>query len=134
MASAGRVLTLAEAQFLIDHLFLPPKVPEQNHNEEGIDAAFDLLLASAKHFKMSLDGSDDSRWNHILTSIRSWSVIWEEKVACKETIAKSIGDMKLDCMCPENQPRIMLILNSHASHCITGAKCSSSILKIGEHH
>lgn len=61
-----------EATFLINHLFLPPKLPNESDEEKGAAKLLDLLAIVAREYGRRLDAAAELEWRPIAQSMATW--------------------------------------------------------------
>ncbi|KAJ9617111.1 hypothetical protein H2200_000832 [Cladophialophora chaetospira] len=81
-----------DAVFLFEHLFLPPKLPQTDHNEKGADALLNEIANAAQEFAGSFSYATDERrfWQGIARSVSKWVDLYAEGNPCSSTIISSL--------------------------------------------
>ncbi|KAK5382430.1 hypothetical protein LTR20_005937 [Exophiala xenobiotica] len=89
MASTAR-------QFVYEHAFLPPKLPQSDHHEEGADFLLKQVSKAAHEFWLSMPvGASDKRVvEQMLPSLLKWIDVYAAGTPCCEVIIDTLQNMR----------------------------------------
>lgn len=81
--------------FLFDHLFLPPKLPQEDHGEYCADELLKQVSATAHVFSSLVDTSKASRvLKHLARSSEQWIELYGSGTPCRDKITESLKNME----------------------------------------
>ena len=85
------------AKFFIDHLFLPPKLPEGSDDEAHAGSILLKLCEAAQAYSSNPNISSAERhsWLSIVASLEQWYTVWDSQLS-EEFLYKAISKMKPD--------------------------------------
>ena len=90
--------TLRSVDFSIQHVFLPPKLPQSDHEEHGADHLLKTVAQAATEFSCSFPLSSDEHqvWTKLSYSLRKWIDIYDRGTPCNGKIVKALQTMDED--------------------------------------
>lgn len=88
--------TEEQARFLIDHCFLPPKLPETSDGEGHAGLLLDQLHNAAQKYGSYLTGEDGKFWAPLRSSVKTWALVWADSKMCESTILDKISSMHMN--------------------------------------
>lgn len=91
-------LSPAEAEFLLNHLFLPPKLPDKSDEDHAATKLLTLFATAAQNYAKELDPETRSKWLPIANSILKWRDVYQQGEACEKSIEETIKTMEDKCM------------------------------------
>ncbi|KIV86455.1 hypothetical protein PV11_02066 [Exophiala sideris] len=104
-------------QFLYEHAFLPPNLPQCDHEELGADFMLKEILNAAQEFSWMLPASGLERrvWQQLLPSLSKWVELYAGGIPCSKAIVECLqntgnGDVLLFYLEPQNAA---LIVRTH---------------------
>lgn len=85
------------ANFVFDHLFFPPQLPQVDHKELGADEILRQVSRLARVFSDEV-GTDSARrvWTHLARSTEQWIDIYSSGSPCSSIITTSLKNMRID--------------------------------------
>lgn len=84
------------ACFLIEHLFLPPKLPHVDHEELGADELLKQVSRLARVFSKEVSTDSARRvWTHLARSAERWTDLYGSGIPCISTITDSLKNMQI---------------------------------------
>jgi hypothetical protein len=83
-------------QFVYEHAFLPPKLPQSDHHEEGADFLLKQVSKAAHEFWLSMPvGASDTRVvEQMLPSLVKWIDVYAAGTPCCEVIIDTLQNMR----------------------------------------
>ncbi|KAL2413203.1 hypothetical protein ABEF95_002207 [Exophiala dermatitidis] len=97
------------AKFILEHCFLPPKLPQFDHGEAGADKILKEISEAAYEFSRSQPtGSNEARvWTQLLRCLPKWTEIYDGGSPCSHKIIEALrnmsdGDILLFYLKPQN--------------------------------
>lgn len=95
------VFTPEQAKFLIDHCFLPLKLPQKSDEESGAGELLAQFEDVAQSYSKYLTFDERRHWAPISRSIVSWRDLYNDGNMCESTLVDSIGKMHQNCKSPK---------------------------------
>lgn len=88
----------AAVDFIFEHAFLPPKLPQLDHEERAADEFLKQISQAAYDFSNSLPFQSHERliWTALTSSLEKWRTIYDFGNPCCSTIIHSLQTMKSD--------------------------------------
>ncbi|KAH0841829.1 hypothetical protein FOPE_06604 [Fonsecaea pedrosoi] len=83
----------AEAvSFVFEHVFLPPKLPQEHHGESGADDLLKEILDATRDFTLSFSVFRHERpiWRRLSRSLAKWVDIYHQGAPCREVITSTL--------------------------------------------
>ncbi|EXJ60472.1 hypothetical protein A1O7_04625 [Cladophialophora yegresii CBS 114405] len=86
------------ANFILEHVFLPPKVSQSYHDEAGADELLKKISQAAHEFadSFSRDSSERRIWAQLRRSISKWIDLYDNGEPCISKIINSLDTMLKD--------------------------------------
>jgi hypothetical protein len=85
------------AKFIFEHLFLPPKLPQSDHDELGGDELLKQVSNAARSFSRAADLGNARRvWTRLARSTEQWIDLYEAGTPCSSKITESLKNMQTD--------------------------------------
>ncbi|KIX98577.1 uncharacterized protein Z520_05878 [Fonsecaea multimorphosa CBS 102226] len=86
------------ASFVFEHVFLPPKLPQEKHNESGADDLLQEIAQAACDFTHAfpLLSSERRVWKQLSRSTGKWIDVYSRGVPCREVITTTLENMRQD--------------------------------------
>lgn len=82
------------AHFIFNHLFLPPVLPQSDHDEVGADELLKSLAQSAHEFSKSIEAGNARRvWAALARSTVKWIDIYDAGTPCSYKIIESLKNL-----------------------------------------
>ena len=83
-------------RFVYEHAFLPPKLPQSDHREEGADFLLKELYKATREFWRSMPvGTGDARvLEQLLPSLPKWIDVYAAGSPCCEVIIDLLQNMR----------------------------------------
>lgn len=106
------------AKFIFEHLFLPPKLPQSDHDELGADELLKQVTIAARAFSKALDPGNARRvWTHLARSTEQWIDLYDAGNYCSSKITESLKNMQTDSMDHHRHARLTrLLIDVRCSH------------------
>lgn len=82
-----------EAQFFLNHLFLPPKLPDQSDHDHAAKKLLTLFATIAHKYGDSLDQAERLEWLPIANSISTWRDVYSPGTLCEKVIEERLKSM-----------------------------------------
>ncbi|KAJ9661684.1 hypothetical protein H2198_001860 [Neophaeococcomyces mojaviensis] len=86
-----------EAKFLIDHCFLPPKLPDKSDEESGAAVLLSQINEAAQIYGRYLGDFERRPWAPIGKSIATWLTVYNGGEMCESNIVDAIRRMPCRC-------------------------------------
>ena len=86
-----------KAKFLIDHCFLPPKLPEKSDDESGADFLLGEFHDVAQMFLRQLQPEERRHWAPIAKSIGHWRAVYSNGNMCETNLFSAVLAMAQRC-------------------------------------
>ncbi|OAP61733.1 hypothetical protein AYL99_03936 [Fonsecaea erecta] len=85
-------------RFVFEHVFLPPKLPQEQHNESGADDLLKKISKAARDFSSALPRLSNERriWSQLSHSVSRWIEVYDRGVPCRDIITKTLENMRQD--------------------------------------
>src|SRR5271170_2677084 len=83
-------------QFIINNIFLPPRLPQSDEEESGATALLSFFYYAAISFANQLSGNEREYWRRLGPNIRTWADVYDGGTPCETKIARTISAMCLD--------------------------------------
>lgn len=90
-------LSFDEALFFMDHLFLPPKLPDKADKDHGAKKLLTHFATAARKYGESLDPATRLEWRPIANSIGVWREMYHSGGSCETLIQQRIKLMDHKC-------------------------------------
>ncbi|OCT52679.1 hypothetical protein CLCR_09665 [Cladophialophora carrionii] len=86
------------AKFILEHVFLPPKISQSYHGEAGADELLKRMSQAAHEFAdcFSRDSSERRIWAQLQRSISKWVDLYDNGEPCISKIIKILDTMQKD--------------------------------------
>ncbi|EXJ94001.1 hypothetical protein A1O1_02394 [Capronia coronata CBS 617.96] len=84
--------------FIFEHAFLPPKLPQSDHEEAASDIVLQEFSRAVREFSLSqTPRSNEARvWARLARSLPKWANIYESGIPCSSTIINTLQTMDSD--------------------------------------
>lgn len=93
-------LSEAQALFLVNHLFLPPKLPHISDREKCASKLLKLFAIAAEDYGQQLDEASQADWKPIAESVSKWRHLYQSGGLLEMYVEQSIKEMVHKCkMC-----------------------------------
>ncbi len=106
-------------RFVYEHAFLPPKLPQSDHREEGADFLLKELYEATREFWRSMPvGTSDARvLEQLLPSLPKWIDVYAAGTPCCEVIVDKLQNMRNEGSSPRvlSQTKLILLQMSSSS-------------------
>jgi hypothetical protein len=86
---------LHQLGYIINHIFLPPELPQQyDHDLDNDCALCDVILTSAMTYRQSLPLDEQIRWDPIVKMLQSLYKFHDSDVFSKDSINEAVREMQ----------------------------------------
>lgn len=92
------ILSDKEAEFLLHHLFLPPKLPDKSDEDHAAKKLLTLFADTAKDYGDKLDPKIQADWQPIANSIAKWRDVYQQGESCEKYLEDTIKTMISGCV------------------------------------
>ncbi|EXJ92093.1 hypothetical protein A1O3_00643 [Capronia epimyces CBS 606.96] len=88
----------AATNFIFEHAFLPPKLPQLDHEEAASDDILKEISQAAREFSLLLPprSSEARVWSQLAQSVPKWAKIYESGIPCSSTTIQTLQTMNTD--------------------------------------
>ncbi|EXJ76456.1 uncharacterized protein A1O5_00964 [Cladophialophora psammophila CBS 110553] len=89
----------AEAvSFIFEQVFLPPKLPQEYHNESGADDLLKEISHAARDFSHGFPVPSNERhiWTQLSRSLIQWIKVYDRGVPCRDVITTTLENIRQD--------------------------------------
>ncbi|KIW99238.1 uncharacterized protein Z519_00901 [Cladophialophora bantiana CBS 173.52] len=90
--------------FIFEHVFLPPKLPQEHYNELGADNLLKEISHAARDFSHALPAPNNERhiWTQLSRSLDKWIEVYDRGVPCRNIITTTLENI---CQDVRNGPK-----------------------------
>ena len=84
----------SKVEYLINHVILPPQLPQQEDSESGVDLLLKICYECAGEVQRHSTGEGRSIWSTVQESIRKWQYLYNNETLCESAICEAIVQTK----------------------------------------
>ncbi|KIK69250.1 hypothetical protein GYMLUDRAFT_255795 [Collybiopsis luxurians FD-317 M1] len=88
--------TSNQIRYVINHIFLPPKLPQENDQSGDLDNIIaSMALEAAKRFRTRLDTDNNRKWGAVMKMLRDFRDLQQTNILDKEKVAKALHELNI---------------------------------------
>ena len=82
--------------FLLNHVFLPIKLPQENDGDSGATALLQILHRSVKEYALTQTGDAGVVWGHLAVSTSLWLEVHDNGSLCENTVMNALLSLQIN--------------------------------------